>query len=119
MTLMRLTVRRRMLMWVGSLLAILLAGRHFDCIFGRTLSGYAAPRAAFVMLAGLLFLVAPPAKAPGGLAFGMALAQSAISASFVAAPTIIAAAALPYRIRSQAFALLPVFVFLDGGSLAA
>ncbi|MCH1434521.1 MAG: MFS transporter, partial [Acidimicrobiales bacterium] len=102
------------LMWVGSLLAIPLAGRHFDRIFRQDPERLMRLQGRLVMLAGLLFLVALPIKALGGLVFGMALAQSAISASFVAAPTIIAAVS-PYRIRSQAFALLPVFVFLMGG----
>jgi len=102
------------LMWVGSLLAIPLAGRHFDRIFRQDPERLMRLQGRLVVLAGLLFLVALPIKALGGLVFGMALAQSAISASFVAAPTIIAAVS-PYRIRSQAFALLPVFVFLMGG----
>ena len=102
------------LMWVGSLIAIPIAGRRFDGIFRQDPERLMRLQGRLVMLAGVLFLIALPIKALGGLVLGMALAQSAISASFVAAPTIIAAVS-PYRIRSQAFALLPVFVFLMGG----
>ena len=63
---------------------------------------------------GLIYLVALPIKTLGLLLLLVGLAQALISAAFVAAPTIIALVA-PYRIRAQAFALLPVFIFLMGG----
>jgi|DEB0MinimDraft_10_1074344.scaffolds.fasta_scaffold00900_2 ABC-type branched-subunit amino acid transport system ATPase component/predicted MFS family arabinose efflux permease len=103
-------------MWVASLIAIPIAGRLFDRTFRKDPEQMVRTAGAMVMAAGLLFLVALPIKTLGLLIVMMALAQATISASFVAAPTIIAAVS-PYRIRSQAFALLPVFVFLMGGFL--
>ena len=102
------------LMWLGSLISIPLAGRMFDRKFREDPEGLVRTAGALVMLAGVLFLVALPIKTLGLLVLMMALAQAAISAGFVAAPTIIAAVS-PYRIRAQAFALLPVFIFLMGG----
>jgi len=104
------------MMWVASLLAIPVAGRIFDRTFRKDPEQMVRVAGAMVMTAGLLFLVALPIKTLGLLVVMMALAQATISASFVAAPTIIAAVS-PYRIRTQAFALLPVFVFLMGGFL--
>lgn len=101
-------------MWIGSMVAIPLAGRAFDRQFRADPEKMVRTAGSLVMLAGLLFLIALPIKMLGLLVLMMALAQAAGSAALVAAPTIIAAVA-PYRMRSQAFALLPVFIFLMGG----
>ena len=69
---------------------------------------------ALIIAAGLVYMVALPIKDLVVLVLLVGLAQALISAAFVAAPTIIALVA-PYRIRAQAFALLPVFIFLMGG----
>ena len=74
------------LMWVGSLVAIPIAGRHFDGIFRQDPERLMRLQGRLVMLAGVLFAIALPIRAIGPLVIGMALAQSAISASFVAAP---------------------------------
>jgi len=102
------------LMWIGSLISMPLAGRYFDRRFRSNPEAMVRDAGALIMLAGAIYLVGLPIRMLGGLLLVMALAQAAISAAFVAAPTIIAAVS-PYRIRSQAFALLPVFIFLMGG----
>ncbi len=102
------------LIWVMSLVALPVAGRLFDKGFRRDPSAMMRLAGLLVVAAGVLYAVALPIKILGALVFSMALAQTAISMAFVASPPIIAAVA-PYRIRAQAFALLPLFVFLMGG----
>lgn len=104
------------LMWLSSLIALPFAGRLFDKRFRQDpptmmkLAGYLVIAAGIVYTIGLRFT---PIVA---LVISLSIAQACISAAFVAAPSIIAAVA-PYRIRAQAFALLPVFIFLMGGFL--
>jgi ABC-type branched-subunit amino acid transport system ATPase component/sugar phosphate permease len=104
------------LVWLLSLAALPIAGRQFDKRFRADppsmmrLCGYLVGAAGIVYLIGLRFT---PIVA---LVLALGIAQACISGAFVAAPSIIAAVA-PYRIRAQAFALLPVFVFLMGGFL--
>ena len=102
------------LMWIASLLAIPIAGRVFDTRFREDPESMVKLTGALIMAAGIAYIVALPMKPLWLLITLLAIAQALLSASFVAAPTIIAAVA-PYRIRAQAFALLPVFVFLMGG----
>ena len=102
------------LVWVVSLIGLPVAGKVFDRGFRRDPSAMMSLSGWLVVGAGLLYAVALPVKAIGPLVALMAVAQSLISMAFVAAPSIIAAVS-PYRIRAQAFALLPVFVFLMGG----
>lgn len=102
------------LLWIPSLIAIPIAGRRFDEKFREDPESLVKLTGTLIATAGLIYMVALPLKAIGPLVIGIGLAQACISASFVAAPTIIAAVA-PYRIRAQAFALLPVFIFLMGG----
>ncbi len=102
------------MMWLGSIVSMPLAGRYFDRRFRSAPESMVRDAGGLVMLAGVVYLIALPLRMLGGLIVMMAVAQAAISAAFVAAPTIIAAVS-PYRIRSQAFALLPVFIFLMGG----
>jgi ABC-type branched-subunit amino acid transport system ATPase component len=102
------------LLWIPSLLAIPLAGRAFDKKFREDPESMVKLTGGLIAAAGVIYLVALPMKPLWLLVLGIGLAQACISAAFVAAPTIIAAVA-PYRIRAQAFALLPVFIFLMGG----
>ena len=102
------------LMWVASLVAIPIAGRVFDNKFRDDPESMVKLTGGMIMSAGVVYLIALPMKSLFLLVVLLAIAQASISASFVAAPTIIAAVS-PYRIRAQAFALLPVFVFLMGG----
>ena len=102
------------LIWVAALVGLPVAGRIFDRGFRRDPGAMMRLSGLLVMAAGVVYAVALPIKILGGLVVLMAVAQTLISMAFVAAPSVIAAVS-PYRIRAQAFALLPVFVFLMGG----
>ena len=100
--------------WVAALIGLPFAGRIFDRGFRRDPAGMMRLAGMMVMASGVVYAVALPIKILGGLVAMMALAQTLISMAFVAAPSVIAAVS-PHRIRAQAFALLPVFIFLMGG----
>ena len=102
------------LIWVAALIGLPVAGRLFDRGFRRDPAAMMRLAGMLVMATGVIYAVALPIKILGGLVALMALAQTLISMAFVAAPSVIAAVS-PYRIRAQAFALLPVFIFLMGG----
>ena len=102
------------LIWVAALAGLPLAGRVFDRGFRRDPGAMMRYAGLLVMVSGVVYAVALPIKILGALVALMAVAQTLISMAFVAAPSVIAAVS-PYRIRAQAFALLPVFVFLMGG----
>ena len=102
------------LMWVVSLAALPFAGRIFDRGFRRDPAAMMRLAGLMVVLTGVVYAVALPVKMIGPLVGLLALGQALISTAFVAAPSIVAAVS-PYRIRAQAFALIPVFVFLMGG----
>ena len=102
------------LIWVAALVGLPVAGRIFDRGFRRDPGAMMRLSGLLVMAAGVAYAVALPIKILSGLVVMMAVAQTLISMAFVAAPSVIAAVS-PYRIRAQAFALLPVFVFLMGG----
>ena len=104
------------LIWVASLVGLPVAGRLFDRGFRRDPAAMMRLAGMLVMASGVVYAVGLPIKILGGLVVLMAVAQTMISMAFVAAPSVIAAVS-PYRIRAQAFALLPVFVFLMGGLL--
>ena len=102
------------LVWVAALAGLPVAGRMFDRGFRRDPGAMMRYAGMLVMVSGVVYMVALPIKILGALVALMAVAQTLISMAFVAAPPLIAAVS-PYRIRAQAFALLPVFVFLMGG----
>lgn len=102
------------LMWVISLAALPFAGRVFDRGFRRDPAAMMRLAGLMVVLTGVVYAAALPIKMIGPLVGLLALGQALISTAFVAAPSIVAAVS-PYRIRAQAFALIPVFVFLMGG----
>ena len=102
------------LIWAASLVGLPVAGRILDRRFRRDPGAMMRYAGLLVMASGVVYAVALPIKILGALVALMAVAQTLISMSFVAAPSVIAAVS-PYRIRSQAFALLPVFIFLMGG----
>jgi len=68
----------------------------------------------FIIGYGVLMLIALRMKEPALLLTGVALAGGCTSAAFVSVGPIVGAVA-PYRMRTQAFALIPVFIFLMGG----
>ena len=102
------------LIWVITIPFLPYVGRLMDRKFRQDppammrLAGY------FVIASGVFYAVGLQIKAIGPLVLFIALAQAAITASLVAAGPIIAAVS-PFRIRAQAFAFLPVFIFLMGG----
>ena len=100
--------------WALSLPALFYAGKVFDRRFREDPEALVRLTGNLIMAAGVVYVIGLPLKPIGPLIVVLAIAQALISAAFVAAPTIISAVS-PYRIRSQAFALLPVFVFLMGG----
>ncbi len=102
------------LIWLGSLVTIPIAGRVFGRKFREDPESVVRIMGTLIMAAGVVYLVVLPIRTLGVLIVGLAVAQALISAALVAAPMIIAAVS-PYRIRTQAFSLLPVFIFLMGG----
>ncbi len=102
------------LIWAAPLAGLPLARRLFDNRFRSDpalmmrLAGWCA------MASGVLFAAALPIKTIGLLIALTAVAQTLAAMALVAAPAVTAAVS-PYRIRAQAFALLPVFIFLVGG----
>ena len=102
------------LIWVAALIGLPVAGRLFDRGFRRDPSAMMRLSGILVMAAGVTYAVALPIKILGGLVLMIAVAQTLISMAFVAVPSVIASVS-PYRIRAQAFALMPVFIFLMGG----
>ena len=102
------------LIWVITIPILPFVGKLLDRKFREDppammrLAGY------FVILSGVLYAVGLPIRPIGPLVVFIALAQAAIASAFVAAGPIIAAVS-PFRIRAQAFAFLPVFIFLMGG----
>lgn len=101
------------LVQAGPLLAAPLAGRHADRLARKSfqpllvLAGGCV--GAFGVLAvGALYLPGAPA-----LGVGLAAAQSCSFAAFVLLPPV-TAAVVPYRLRSQGFALVGVYLFLFG-----
>jgi ABC-type branched-subunit amino acid transport system ATPase component/predicted MFS family arabinose efflux permease len=99
---------------IASLAAIPLAGLTYDRQFRRNPELVVRLAGAFVIAYGLLLLIAMRMHAIGLLLFFVALAGACTSAAFVSVGPIVGAVA-PYRMRTQAFALVPVFIFLVGG----
>ena len=102
------------LIWLPSLLAIPIAGRKIEKVVEASPHLLGRFMGVLLAAAGCLYLLAFPIKTIGLLVLLTGFAQALISAAFVAAPVIIALVA-PYRIRAQAFAVIPVSVFLFGG----
>ena len=102
------------LIWVVTIPALPFAGRLFDRKFRQDPALMMRLAGFFVVSAGAFYLIGLPMKSIGPMLVFVGMAQAAISCSFVAAAPIIASVS-PFRIRAQAFALLPVFIFLMGG----
>jgi ABC-type branched-subunit amino acid transport system ATPase component/sugar phosphate permease len=104
------------LIWVITIPTLPIAGKVLDRKFRQDPASMMRLSGLFVVASGVLYLIGLNLKPIGPLVLFIALAQAAISAAFVGAAPIIAAVS-PFRIRAQAFAFLPVFVFLMGGFL--
>ncbi len=102
------------LIWVIAIPVLPIAGKLFDRKFREDPPAMMRLSGMLVILAGVLYLFGLQIRPVGGLVAMVALAQAAITASFVASAPIIASVS-PFRIRAMAFAFLPVFVFLMGG----
>ena len=102
------------LIWVITIPALPFAGRLFDRRFRQDPPAMMRLAGLFVIASGIFYLIGLQMRPISLLVLFVGLAQAAISCSFVAAAPIIAAVS-PFRIRAQAFAFLPVFIFLMGG----
>ncbi len=99
---------------IASLAAIPLAGLAYDRLFRKDPERVVRLAGSFIIGYGVLMLIALRMKEPALLLIGVALAGGCTSAAFVSVGPIVGAVA-PYRMRTQAFALIPVFIFLMGG----
>jgi ABC-type branched-subunit amino acid transport system ATPase component/sugar phosphate permease len=100
--------------WLASLVTIPIAGVIYDRIFRRNPAGVLRAAGLFIVAYGILMMTALFIEQPAGLIVGISLANACTSAAFGAiGPTV--GAVTPYRMRAQAFALVPVFIFLMGG----
>jgi ABC-type branched-subunit amino acid transport system ATPase component len=102
------------LTWIPSLVAIPLAGSRFDRIFRENPARLLRIAGTLIVGYGLLMFIGLRFESIGLLVVGIGLANACTSAAFVSiGPTIGSVA--PARMRAQAFALVPVFIFLMGG----
>ena len=102
------------LAWAASLISIPIAGLVFEKLFRKDPVLMVKLAGAFVAFSGIFIFASLRFGQPLVIVAGVGLANACTSAAFVSAgPTISAVA--PYRMRAQAFALLPVFIFLMGG----
>ncbi len=99
---------------IASLIAIPITGVAYDRLFRQNPERVVRVAGAFVIAYGLLLFVAMRFQPIVPLMVFVALAGACTSAAFVSIGPIIGAVA-PYRMRTQAFALIPVFIFLMGG----
>jgi ABC-type branched-subunit amino acid transport system ATPase component/predicted MFS family arabinose efflux permease len=99
---------------LASLVAIPVSGIVYDRLFRKDPVLVVRLAGSFIVAYGLIMLVALRMKEPFFLLLGVALAGACTSSAFVSVGPIVGAVA-PYRMRTQAFALVPVFLFLMGG----
>ncbi|MET1000674.1 MAG: ATP-binding protein [Acidimicrobiia bacterium] len=99
---------------IASLIAIPIAGRVYDRLFRKNPELVVRLAGSFVILYGILLFTAMRMKEPAFLLLFLALAGACSNACFVSVGPIVGAVA-PFRMRTQAFALIPVFIFLVGG----
>jgi ABC-type branched-subunit amino acid transport system ATPase component/sugar phosphate permease len=99
---------------IASLIAIPIAGMTYDRLFRRDPVLVVRLAGAFIVGYGLLIFLAMRFTQPAAMLTTLALASGCTSAAFVSVGPIVGAVA-PYRMRTQAFALVPVFIFLMGG----
>ena len=102
------------LTWVVSIATIPLAARAYDRAFRNNPTRMVRIGGLLIALYGVFMLIALRFKEPALLIGGMSIANACTSAAFVCVGPTIGAVA-PYRMRAQAFALVPVFIFLMGG----
>ena len=99
---------------IASLIAIPIAGLAYDRLFRKNPSSSCGSPARSSSAYGLLLFIAMRFQPIVPLLIFVALGGACTSAAFVSVGPIVGAVA-PYRMRTQAFALIPVFIFLMGG----
>jgi ABC-type branched-subunit amino acid transport system ATPase component len=102
------------LIGLGAVVSIPVAGILYDRLFRRNPAFVVRLAGGLVVAYGFFVLLATRMHEPALLIACFSLASACTSAAFVSAGPIVGAVA-PYRIRTQAFALVPVFLFLMGG----
>jgi ABC-type branched-subunit amino acid transport system ATPase component len=102
------------LTWLPSILAIPIAGSRFDRIFRENPARLVRLAGTLVIAYGVLMFAGLRFQNVALLVAGIGLANACTSSAFVSIGPIIGAVA-PARMRAQAFALVPVFIFLMGG----
>ncbi len=102
------------LTWVASMVAIPISAKAYDKAFRRDPTRMVRIGGLLIAMYGVLMLVALRFREPVLLITLISLANACTSAAFVCVGPTIGAVA-PYRMRAQAFALVPVFIFLMGG----
>ena len=102
------------LTWLASLVSIPIAGSFMDKLFRKDPQKMLRAAGGFILAYGVLMTIALRFTSLAALIVGISLANACTSAAFVSiGPTVGAVA--PYRMRSQAFAIVPLFIFLMGG----
>jgi ABC-type branched-subunit amino acid transport system ATPase component len=102
------------LTWVPSIIAIPIAGSRFDRIFRDSPARLVRLAGSLVIAYGVLMFIGLRFQSAALLVIGIGLANACTSAAFVSIGPVIGSVA-PARMRAQAFALVPVFIFLMGG----
>ena len=102
------------LTWLVSLVSIPISGTFMDKLFRRDPQKMLRAAGAFIVTYGVVMTIALRFTSLWPLVVGISLANACTSAAFVSiGPTVGAVA--PYRMRAQAFAIVPLFIFLMGG----
>ena len=102
------------LTWLVSILTIPIAARAYDRAFRDNPTRMVRLGGVLIAMYGVFMFVALRFHDIAPLIIGISLANACTSAAFVCVGPTIGAVA-PYRMRAQAFALVPVFIFLMGG----
>ena len=102
------------LTWLVSLVSIPIAGTFMDKLFRKDPQKMLRAAGVFVLAYGVTMTIALRFTSLWPLVAGISVANACTSAAFVSiGPTVGAVA--PYRMRAQAFAIVPLFIFLMGG----
>jgi ABC-type branched-subunit amino acid transport system ATPase component/sugar phosphate permease len=102
------------LIGIASLVSIPVSALAYDRLFRKNPERLVRLAGMLVVAYGGFVLLATRMHAPVLLIGAFSLASACTGAAFVSVGPIVGAVA-PYRIRTQAFALVPVFLFLMGG----
>ncbi|HUP74250.1 MAG TPA: ATP-binding protein [Acidimicrobiales bacterium] len=102
------------LTWLASLVSIPISGAFMDKLFRKDPQKMVRAAGGFILAYGVVMAISLRFTSLWPLIIGISLANACTSAAFVSiGPTVGAVA--PYRMRAQAFAIVPLFIFLMGG----